>query len=416
MRLTYLSLICLTSILLSGQSLHSEDWTRFRGPNGQGISSEKGLPTNWSATENIAWKTPIPGDGWSSPIVLGNQIFLTTATDEGASCRLICVNREDGTITWNTEVHRQKPGPKRRQNSYATPTPVTDGKRVYAVFYDGTVVAVDLKGKLVWKNTEVDFFSLHGLGASPILVQDQLVMPFDGSSRTENRLGWKIPWEQAVVLALDTANGKVRWKGKRGKWRVGHVTPIVVEDGKQIVTAGGDRVQGFDTNTGERIWSIYSQGEGVTPSPVVGDGLIYTSSGFEEPTIRAIRLGGQGDITKSHIAWEQKKGVPVLASPLFVSPYLYTITRDNILHCLNAENGDIVWQKRLQGVYSASPVLVEGRIYILSEDGVTLVLQPGDRYDEIARNELGERCLASMAVSQGHFYVRAAQHLYCIGK
>jgi len=217
-------------------------------------------------------------------------------------------------------------------------------------------------------------------------------------------------------LALDTANGKVRWKGKRGKSRVGHVTPIVVEDGKQIVTAGGDRVQGFDTNTGERIWSIYSQGEGVTPSPVVGDGLIYTSSGFEEPTIRAIRLGGQGDITKSHIAWEQKKGVPVLASPLFVSPYLYTITRDNILHCLNAENGDIVWQKRLQGVYSASPVLVEGRIYILSEDGVTLVLQPGDRYDEIARNELGERCLASMAVSQGHFYVRAAQHLYCIGK
>jgi len=416
MRLTYLSLICLTSILLSGQSLHSEDWTRFRGPNGQGISSEKGLPTNWSATENIAWKTPIPGDGWSSPIVLGNQIFLTTATDEGASCRLICVNREDGTITWNTEVHRQKPGPKRRQNSYATPTPVTDGKRVYAVFYDGTVVAVDLKGKLVWKNTEVDFFSLHGLGASPILVQDQLVMPFDGSSRTENRLGWKIPWEQAVVLALDTANGKVRWRGKRGKSRVGHVTPIVVEDGKQIVTAGGDRVQGFDTNTGERIWSIYSQGEGVTPSPVVGDGLIYTSSGFEEPTIRAIRLGGQGDITKSHIAWEQKKGVPVLASPLFVSPYLYTITRDNILHCLNAENGDIVWQKRLQGVYSASPVLVEGRIYILSEDGVTLVLQPGDRYDEIARNELGERCLASMAVSQGHFYVRAAQHLYCIGK
>ena len=416
MRLTYLSLICLTSILLSGQSLHSEDWTRFRGPNGQGISSEKGLPTNWSATENSAWKTPIPGDGWSSPIVLGNQIFLTTATDEGASCRLICVNREDGTITWNTEVHRQKPGPKRRQNSYATPTPVTDGKRVYAVFYDGTVVAVDLKGKLVWKNTEVDFFSLHGLGASPILVQDQLVMPFDGSSRTENRLGWKIPWEQAVVLALDTANGKVRWKGKRGKSRVGHVTPIVVEDGKQIVTAGGDRVQGFDTNTGERIWSIYSQGEGVTPSPVVGDGLIYTSSGFEEPTIRAIRLGGQGDITKSHIAWEQKKGVPVLASPLFVSPYLYTITRDNILHCLNAENGDIVWQKRLQGVYSASPVLVEGRIYILSEDGVTLVLQPGDRYDEIARNELGERCLASMAVSQGHFYVRAAQHLYCIGK
>lgn len=415
MRFTSLCFLGLTWAMLLTHPLHGENWTRFRGPNGQGISSEKGLPTNWSADENIAWKTPIPGDGWSSPIVFGNRIFLTTATDDGASCRILCVNRDDGNVAWNTEVHRQKPGPKRRQNSYATPTPVTDGKRVYAVFYDGTVVAVDFTGKLVWKNSDVDFFSLHGLGASPVLVQNQLVMPFDGSSRSENRLGWKIPWDKAVVLALDTATGKVRWKGKRGESRVGHVTPILVEGERQLVTAGGDRVQGFDVVTGERVWSIYSQGEGVTPSPVLGNGLVYTSSGFEEPTIRAIRLGGKGDITKSHIAWEQKKGVPVLASPLFVAPHLYTITRDNILHCLEAANGEIVWQKRLQGVHSASPVLVEGRIYILSEDGVTLVLRPGKRYDEIARNDLEERCLASMAVSQGHFYIRAAQHLYCIG-
>ena len=415
MRFTYLCLICLVWCTLSVLPLRGENWTRFRGPNGQGISSEKGLPTRWSADENVAWRTPIPGNGWSSPIVFGDRIFLTTATDEGASCRIVCVNREDGSVVWDTEVHRQKPGPKRRQNSYATPTPVTDGKRVYAVFYDGTVVAVDFAGKLVWKNTDVEFFSLHGLGASPVLVQNQLVMPFDGSSRTENRLGWKIPWDKAVVLALDTSSGKVRWKGTRGESRVGHVTPILVDDERQIVTAGGDRVQGFDVKTGERVWSIYSQGEGVTPSPVIGDGLVYTSSGFEEPTIRAIRLGGKGDITKSHIAWEQKKGVPVLASPLFVAPYLYTITRDNILHCLEAASGDVVWQKRLKGVYSASPVLVEGRIYILSEDGVTIVLRPGNRYDEIARNDLGERCLASMAVSQGHFYIRAAQHLYCIG-
>lgn len=393
----------------------AENWSRFRGPNGQGISSETMLPISWSADKNIAWKTSIPGQGWSSPIVYGEHVFLTTATEEGVSCRVVCLHRADGSIAWNTEVHRQKPGAKRQQNSYATPTPVTDGKLVYAVFYDGTVVAVDFAGNLVWKNREVEFFSLHGLGASPVLAQGQLIMPFDGSSAEETRVGWKVPWENAVILALDAKDGSVRWKGKRGESRVGHVTPILLDDEKQIVTAGGDRVQGFNAQTGERTWSIYSQGEGVTPSPVVGDGLIFTSSGFEAPTIRAIRIGGKGEVTKSHIAWEQTKGVPALASPLFVAPYLYTITRDNILHCIQAADGEIVWQQRLTGVHSASPVLADGKIYVLSEDGVTLVLRPGSKYEEIARNSLEETCLASMAVSQGQFFIRTATHLYCIG-
>lgn len=392
----------------------AENWTRFRGPNGQGISSESGLPVRWSAEDKIDWKTSIPGKGWSSPIVYNNQIFLTTATEDGVSCRLICVSRENGTITWNKEVHRQKTGPMRRQNSFATPTPVTDGKNVYAVFYDGTVVAIDLAGNPVWKNQEIDFFSLHGLGASPILAAGQLIMPFDGSSREESKLGWKIPWENAVVLALNTETGTVNWKGKRGESRVGHVTPILVNNRKQVVTAGGDRVQGFDVATGKRVWSIYSQGEGVTPSPVVGGGLIFTSSGFEAPTTRAIRLGGKGDVTKSHIAWEQTKGVSALASLLYVAPHVYSITRDNILHCLEASSGKIVWMKRLEGIHSASPVYADGRIYILSEDGVTLVLRPGEKYDEIARNNIGETCLASMAVSQKHFYIRSDQHLFSI--
>lgn len=392
----------------------AENWTRFRGPNGQGISSETGLPVKWSSDENIDWKTSIPGKGWSSPVVYGNQIFLTTATEDGVSCRIVCVNREDGTITWNKEVHRQKTGPMRRQNSFATPTPVTDGKRVYAVFYDGSVVSVDIAGNTVWKNQEIKFFSLHGLGASPILANGQLIMPFDGSSREETRLGWKIPWKNAVILALDAETGSVNWKGKRGESRVGHVTPILVNDGKVVVTAGGDRVQGFDVATGERLWSIYSQGEGVTPSPVVGDGLIFTSSGFEAPTTRAIRLDGKGDVTNSHIAWEQTRGVSALASLLYVAPHVYSITRDNILHCLEASSGKIVWMKRLEGVHSASPVYADGRIYILSEDGVTLVLRPGTEYDEIASNNIEETCLASMAVSQGHFYIRSEQHLFRI--
>lgn len=406
---------CLALFVTACGLARAENWTRFRGPNGQGVSSEVNLPVTWSATDNIVWKTSIPGNGWSSPIVYDEHVFLTTATEEGVSCRVICVNRKDGSIAWNTEVHRQVTGPKRQQNSYATPTPVTDGKRVYAVFYDGTAAAVDFAGNLVWKNSEVKFHSLHGLGASPLLAEDQLIMPFDGSSREENQVGWKIPWDQAVVLSLDAASGAVRWKGKRGESRVGHVTPILVDEGTQIVSAGGDRVQGFDARTGKRIWSIFSQGEGVTPSPVVGDGLIFTSSGFEDPTIRAIRPGGKGDITSTHIAWEQKKGVPVLASPLYVQPFLYTITRDNVLHCIEASTGEIIWLERLTGVHSASPVYADGRIYVMSEDGVTLVLRPGPKYDEIARNSIGETCLASMAVSQGHFYLRSAEHLYSIG-
>ncbi|MEM7561071.1 MAG: PQQ-binding-like beta-propeller repeat protein, partial [Planctomycetota bacterium] len=184
----------------------------------------------------------------------------------------------------------------------------------------------------------------------------------------------------------------------------------------RVVSAGGDRVQALDEETGERIWSVYSQGEGVTPSPVVGGGLIFTSSGFEEPTIRAIRPGGKGDVTKTHIAWEQKRGVPALPSFLYVAPHLYSITRDNILHCLAAETGDIVWQKRLEGTYSASPLLAEGRIYITSEEGLTTVFAPGPEYKELGQSRVRGVCKASIAVSNGKFFLRSSEYLYCIGK
>jgi outer membrane protein assembly factor BamB len=407
--------LCFVLWMAASVSLQAENWMRFRGPSGQGISSETELPVTWTTKNNIKWKTDLPGKGWSSPIVYKEHIFLTASTEEGVSCQVICINRKDGSTAWATEVHRQKPGPMRKQNSYATPTPVTDGKYIYSVFYDGTIIAVDFSGNIVWKNTEVKFFSLHGLGASPMMANGQVIMPFDGSSREETQVGWKIPWEKAVILSLDAADGSVRWKGERGKSRVGHVTPILVNNNSQLVSAGGDRVQGFDPITGKRVWSVYSQGEGVTPSPVVGDGLVYTSSGFEAPTLRAIRLDGKGDVTKTHIAWEQKNGVAALSSLLYVKPYLYSISRDNILHCLEATSGNIVWRQRLSGTYSASPVYADGRVYILSAEGVTLVLSPGAKYDEIARNDISETCYASMAVSQGNFYIRTARSLFCIG-
>jgi outer membrane protein assembly factor BamB len=412
--------LAIVAILSSFCELKAENWPRFRGPTGQGISSETDLPTQWSAEENIAWKTEIPGEGWSSPVVLDDRVFVTSATDEGKSCHVICVDRRSGDILWNTKVFEQVPKHKREDNSYATPTPVTDGEHVYAVFASGGIAALDMQGKVIWTNDEVEFFSQHGLGASPILYNDLLIMPFDGSSAGEDSLiGFKKAWDGAVLLALDKQTGKVAWRGSRGLSRLAHVTPNVLnEDGKaQVVSAAGDVIQGHDPTTGELIWTVHSQGEGVTPSIVLADGLVYTCSGFEEPTIRVVRAGGEGDITDTHIAWEQKQGVPSLSSLLYVDPHIYAVTDTGIVNCFDAKTGEEVWQKRIGGKHSASPIYAEGNIYFLSElDGETIIIKAGDEFEEVARSVLGETCKASIAASQGNLFIRSDKHLFCIGE
>ena len=404
---------------LGALAAHAENWPRFRGPTGQGVSSETGLPLHWSATENIAWKTPIPGEGWSSPVVFGDNVFVTSTTDQGRSCHVICVDRRTGILKWNTKVFDQVPRHKREDNSHATPTPTTDGEMVYAVFSSGGIAALDLEGEIVWTNHDVDFFSQHGLGASPILYDDLLIMPFDGSSDGENdKLGFKIPWDGAVLLALDKKSGDVRWRGSRGLSRLAHVTPNVLQqDGRvQLVSAAGDAIQGHDPETGSLLWTVYSQGEGVAPSVVLGDGLVYTCSGFEAPTIRVVRPDGSGDVTQTHVAWEQIQGVPSLASLLLADKWIYAVTDAGVLNCFDAQTGEPVWKKRIGGKHAASPILAEGRIYFLSEpDGEATIIEAGPEYKEIARNTLGELCKASMAVSQGNIFIRSKDNLYCIG-
>lgn len=410
--------------------LHAENWPRFRGPNGQGISAEKGVPINWSATSNITWKTAIPGDGWSSPIVWDGKVFLTSATDAGTKCHVLCIDATTGKILWNKHAFDQQPRRKEGKNSYATPTPTTDGRQIYAVFGDGSIVALDMKGDIVWTNREVAFYSRHGLGASPILHDDLLIMSYDGSNPVtaagnwpkvddNEKTGWQIPWDKALVVALDTKTGKRVWTGKRGMSRIAHVTSIITKvDGKdQIISGAGDRLQGFDPKTGEMIWFIYAQGEGVTPSPVLGDGMVFASSGFEKSTLRGIKLGGaKGDVTESHIAWEQKKGVPTQPSPIFVKPYLYAITDGGIATCYSATDGEIIWQDRVGGNFSASPVFVDSKIYFLSETGETTVIEPGPQFKVFAKNALGEKCQASMAVSGQRLFIRSDKNLFCIAR
>jgi outer membrane protein assembly factor BamB len=409
--------------------LHAENWPGFRGPTGQGQSKEKNLPLHWSADSNVVWKTEIPAPGWSSPIVWGRRVFVTGVSDNNTRCRVLALDRDTGKILWDKAVFEQVPRRKESKNSYATPTPVTDGRRVFAVFGDGSVAALSADGEILWTNREVQFYSRHGLGASPLLHDGLLIMPFDGSNPTsaagawpkvsdEEKLGWQIPWDKAFIAALDVKSGKRVWTAKRGMSRIAHVSPIVAKiDGKDILISGaGDRMQGFNLKNGELLWSVYAQGEGVTPSPVVGDGLLFTSSGFEKTTLRAIKLAkARGDVTESHVAWEQKKGVPTQPSPIFVKPYLYAITDGGIATCYQPESGDIVWQERVGGNHSASPIHASGRIYFLSEGGEATVIAAGAEFKVLAKNSLGEKCQASMAASDGRLFVRTEKNLYCIG-
>ena len=408
----------LLTLALATTTLLAENWPFWRGPTRQGISEETGLPLHWSAESNVVWKAEVPGEAWSSPIVFGDQVFVTTTTESGVNCHVLAYDRKNGKQQWNKKVFEQTPRKKEQRNSYATPTPATDGENVYAVFGDGSIVAVSAKrGDILWEHREVKFYSQHGLGASPVLHGDLLIMPFDASSTGENkRIGWQIPWNQSYLLAFNKKSGDVAWKAMRGQSRIAHVTPNIMTHGgrEMLVSGAGDVVQGFDLKNGERLWSVYSQGEGVVPSIVVGDGLIYSVSGFEKPAIRAVRPPQKAGAEPA-IVWEQKRSVPMIPSLLFAGKHLFGITEGGVAICLDAGTGEIVWQERVGGNHSASPVLAENRIYFLNEEGETTVIAAAPTFKILARNELKEKCQASMAFSQKQIFIRTAQHLYCIG-
>jgi outer membrane protein assembly factor BamB len=414
-------MIWIGMLSLAVVSLNAENWPQFRGPTGQGISSEQGVPTRWSSTDNVAWKTPLPGEGWSSPIVWGDRVFVTTATDNGVSCRVLCLDRVTGQILWNREVFTQTlTGRKEERNSYATPTPATDGKRIYAVFFDGSYAALDFGGALLWTNRQHSFYSQHGLATSPILWNDLLLMARDGSNAGDDKLlGWQKPWDQSHILALDKTTGQVRWKGMRGLSRIAHAVPCLWSgpDGKtQVISTAGDVVQGFDALTGERIWTSLNKGEGLVPSAVTGDGLVFTACGFSgRESLKAFRLSGHGDLQESNLAWEQRKNMPKVPSLLYVKPHLYSVSDTGAAMCLQGDTGEIVWQERVGKNFSASPVYADGKVYFLSDAGETTVVEAGPQFKVLSKNSLEEKCQASMAVSQGHLFIRTSGHLYCIG-
>ncbi len=406
-------------LIAAAPTLPADNWPQFRGFNQQGRSAETNVPLRWSATENVVWKTPIPGEAWSSPIVWQDRVFLTTAPDRGQSCRVLALDARSGKLLWDTLVFQQTTGRKEKRNSYATPTPATDGERVYTCFGDGSVAALNFAGEVIWTNRSYGFHGQHGLASSPILFRDLLIFARDGSSEGPDKsLGWQTPWDQARVLALDARTGKERWQGRRGLSRISHGTLAIWEhDGQaEVVSEAGDVLQGFSAATGERLWSCAVIGEGKVPSTVLGDGLVFTAGGWGgRDSIKAFRLGGQGDLKETTLVWEQKKGMPRIPSLLYVKPHLFALTEGGVAACLNAATGEMIWQERVGGNFSASPLYAAGHIYLLGDNGETTVIAAGPEFKVVARNPLGEKAQATPAISQHRLFIRTAENLFCIG-
>ena len=401
------ALVTLFVALITTAALSAEDWPEFRGPTGQGHSSERGVPLEWGESRNVLWKTPVPGLGWSSPVVAGGRVWLTTATKErGASLRVLAFDVESGREVVNAEVFRTRSvEPTNPKNSLASPTPIVEPDRVYVHFGAEGTAALTTTGEVVWK-TRLPYESQHGNGGSPVLYNDMLIVSCDGS-------------DEAFVVALDKHTGKVRWKTRRRQpWDQAYSTPLVIRVGEQdqVISAGAYRAGAYDPVSGKELWRVsYNDGFSNVPRPVFGHGLLYIATGFQQPTLLAVRPEGNGDVTKTHVAWTLRRGAPLTPSPLIVGDELYIVNDTGIASCLDAVTGATHWQARLGGNFSASPVFADGRIYFLSEEGVATVIAPGKEFRKLATNQLDGATLASMAVSGGSIFIRAGNHLYRIG-
>lgn len=380
------------------------DWPQFRGPTGQGVSDERNLPLTWSETKNVRWKTAVPGRGWSSPVIQGDRIWLTTATEEGHSLRAVAFDVNTGAIQQDVEIFRLK-SPKllNPKNTFASPTPVVEGDRVYLHFGAYGTACITQAGEIVWK-TKLEYDNgQHGPGGSPVIYDDLLIVSCDGL-------------EQQFVVALDKATGKVRWKNLREGYQA-YTTPLVVSlsAGDQVISPGAFQAIAYEPRTGKEIWRVkYAEGFSNVPRPVYGNDLVFICTGFQEPSLLAVRLDGRGDVTKSKIVWKLDRGIPRTPSPLLVGNELYIVSDNGIATCIDAKTGAELWRARLGGNYSASPVYADGRLYFLSEEGETIVIAPGRQLKHLATNQLEGPTLASMAVSHSSFFIRSATHLYRI--
>jgi outer membrane protein assembly factor BamB len=383
-------------------------WARWRGPSGQGLVDGKGYTDTWSATQNVVWKVPVPGSGHSSPIVWRDQIFLTTATDNGNRASILAYRRSDGQRLWEAVVPPGAPDRPHSKNGYASATAATDGQRVYASFGGRGLLAVDMSGKQVWHAAIGRVENYHGPAGSPLLYKNSVILYQDQRSGS-------------FVAAFDKATGKQLWKTPRDA-QVGWGTPIAIRvvDHDELIVHGQNRVVAYNPDTGAELWRCGGSTFEVIPTPVVGYGMLFCSSGRAGPTL-AIKPGGRGDVTRSHLAWTSPRGSPFVPSPILYGEHLYMVNdMASIATALDAATGKAVWQGRLGQAmregFSASPVAADGKVFFTNDEGETFVVKAGTTFEVLRTNRLDESVLASPAMVDATWYFRTDKNLGAIAR
>ena len=414
----------------------SDEWPQFRGPDGQGNSSATGLPVRWSETENITWKVVLPGEGHSSPVISGNQIWVTSATTRELTpeeekerlaqiknpqglkiagelvLQAVQIDRQTGLIERTIDLFKiSHPEPKHGLNSYASPTPVIAGNNLYCHFGSYGTACIDrTSGEVLWRNDSVRIEHQNGPGSSPVIWEDRLIIHFDGSDRQ-------------FIAALNTKNGQIAWETPRSgemdatpDLKKAYGTPLVVmtESGPQVISPAANWVYGYDPRDGHEIWKAsYGQlGFSTVPRPVVLGDKVFVVTSYSQSRLLAVKLNGVGDVTSTHIAWISDRQIPQKPSLVGYDNRLYFVSDKGIIRCVNAESGEDLWFERLPGEYSASPLESEGHLYFFSQEGICTVIQAGDTYKELSRNTLDAGFMASPAVADRALYLRTATHLY----
>ncbi len=391
----------------------AENWQQFRGPNGRGITDAKQLPLKWDSETNVAWRTELEGGGWSSPVVKNGRVYLTSAVvvDEQSKDRSLTVlmlNAKSGEVLKSVELFKQDGGKAAKihtKNSHASPTPLLHDDAVYIHFGHQGTAALDLDLNVKWRK-RFNYKPVHGNGGSPIIVDGKLIFSCDGAS-------------DPFIVALNVNDGSEVWKTLRKsdatrKFSFTTAQAIEVNGATQIISPGSNVVYSLDAATGKTIWQVRYDGYSLIPRPIFHNGLVYVCTGYNTPTLIAIRPDGTGDVTDTHVEWTVKSAVPHTASLILDGEELYMVSDRGIASCLDAKTGEVVWKERLGGGFSSSPLMSAGRIYFQNEKGKTTVIRPGRKFDRLATNELGERTLASYAAIDGALFIRSAKALYRI--
>ena len=415
-------LFALFSTLLASNAANST-WPEYRGPTGQGIVQDGAqLPMEWSDSKNITWKTPVHGRAWSSPVSDGERIWVSTANTNGTELSALCVDFHSGKIIHDLKLfHVEAPQYAHPFNTYASPTPVIDGDRVYITFGSPGTACLDIRsGEVLWERRDLECNHFRGAGSSPIIYKNLLIMNFDGS-------------DFQFVIALDKTTGKTVWKTNRsldfkdltpegkpaadGDWRKAFSTPLVHNfgEGDLLISHGSKALYGYEPATGKELWFVEEQkthsGSG---RPIVGHGMIFVSMGHSKSELWAVKPGGHQNVTESHVAWKVKRNVPTRSSAVLGGDYIYIMDDGGIATCLKAKSGEQLWNERVGGNYSAAPLITGDRVYFFSEDGRAFVLQAGSAYKVLATNTLGDGFMATPAVIGNSLILRSRTQLYRI--